>query len=79
MFWSAIPFPAFDVASLPALILFEIDDDDSDEDGAGGAIFRHPEHCFVPAGSSTAIKLLTGRFAKGERWTPATVRGPPLV
>ena len=77
--WSSLPFPSFDVASLPSLILFEIDDEDSSEHGAGGAIFRQPELWFFRAGRATVVKLRTGLFTECVRWTPMTVRGPPLV
>lgn len=77
--WSALPSLAIDVGSLPALIFIEIDDEDSDADGAGGALFRPMEFPFVPADSSAVIKSRAGFFTKAARWTPMTVRGPPLV
>ena len=77
--WSALPSLAIDVGSLPALIVIEIDDEASDADGAGAALFRPTGYSFVPADGSTVIKSRAGLFTNALRWTPMTGRGPPLV
>ena len=77
--WSVLSSAAIDVGSLPAWIYFEADSEDSDQDGAGGALLRPTEFSFVAAGSATVTRLRGQLFTKAVPRTPMTVRGPPSV